>query len=133
MGTHLIPRSDVKGQDRFFIIFTVPGLIGTLIGVVIALPFNFILGAMGMEFAGYATIALIGAVGFVIGQVKVPDTNANALFRKVGGEYIRDIIQRYLKFNKTRKKFVNEASNRQTFATRDERVEKVENYIMNKE
>ena len=39
MGTHLIPRSDVKGQDRFFIIFSVPGLIGTIIGIGIGFPF----------------------------------------------------------------------------------------------
>ena len=133
MGTHLIPRSDVKGQDRFFIIFTIPGLIGTLIGAGVALPFYGILAMMGMELAGYCVIAAIGAIGFVIGQVKIPDTNANALFRKVGGEYIRDIILRYIKFGKTKKKFVNEISTHQEFATRDERVEKVENYIMNKD
>jgi len=43
MGTHLIPRADVKGQDRFFIIFSVPGLIGTVLGIAIGYIFYAIL------------------------------------------------------------------------------------------
>ena len=34
MGTHLIPRANVKGQDRLFIFFSFQGLIGFCIGQV---------------------------------------------------------------------------------------------------
>lgn len=130
MGTHLIPRSDVKGQDRFFIVFSVPGLIGTIIGIGVGFPFYAIFDAMEMPFMGYAMLAIFGFIGFVIGQVKVPDTNAFPIFKKVGGEYIRDIILRYLKFRKSKKKFVNEISTSQQFAEREDKVEKA---LMNKE
>lgn len=130
MGTHLIPRSDVKGQDRFFIIFTVSGLIGTLIGIAIALPIYLISDACGATIAGIAVMALFGSIGFVIGQVKIPDTNAFPLFKKTGGEYIKTIIMRYMKFRKNKKKFVNDASSKQVFFVKDDKIEKV---VMNKE
>jgi len=125
MGTHLIPRSDVKGQDRFFIIFSIPGLVGTIIGIALGFPFYAIFDAMGVTFAGVAIIALLGTIGFVIGQVKIPDTNAFPIFKKVGGEYIKDIILRYIKFRKSKKKFVNEASCHQVFLQKEDKIEKV--------
>ena len=130
MGTHLIPRADVKGQDRFFIIFSVPGLIGTVIGAAIGFPFYAIFDAVGATFVGLAFIIVLGAIGFVIGQVKVPDTNAFPIFKKIGGEYIKDIIVRYFAFRKNKKKFVNEISSKQTF---DVKEDKIDNIIMNKE
>ena len=129
MGTHLIPRSDVKGQDRFFIIFSVPGLIGTIIGIVAGYPFYLVLSLFGASMVGLVAVAIGGVIGFVIGQVKVPDEGAFPIFRKVGGEYIRDIIARYLKFRKNKKKFVNEVSTRQEFTVKDDKLEKI---VMNK-
>lgn len=130
MGTHIIPRADVKGQDRLFIFFTVQGLIGTIIGMAIGFPFYLIFKYIGGMFAGLAIIAIFGLIGFVIGQVKVPDTNGFPIFKKIGGEYIRDIILRYIKFSKSKKKFVNEVSTRQEFTQKEDKIEKV---IMNKE
>jgi len=75
-------------------------------------------------------MALLGTIGFAIGQVKIPDTNAFPIFKKVGGEYIKDIILRYIKFRKNKKKFVNEASSLQVF---EEKNDKLDNLIMNKE
>lgn len=130
MGTHLIPRADVKGQDRFFIFFSIPGLIGTVIGIAIGYIFYLILNVLNAGPVGLIVIGLFGLTGFAIGQVKVPDTNALPLFKKVGGEYIREIIARFLKFRKTKKKFVNEISTRQEFEIKDSKIEKI---VMNKE
>ena len=130
MGTHLIPRADVKGQDRFFIIFSVPGLIGTVIGAAIGFPFYAIFDAMKATFVGLAFIVAFAAIGFVIGQVRIPDTNAFPIFKKIGGEYVKDIIVRYFAFKKNKKKFVNEISSKQTF---DVKEDKIDNIIMNKE
>ena len=130
MGTHLIPRSDVKGQDRFFIFFSVPGLIGTIIGLAIGYVFYAILAAMKAQMAGIIVIAIFALIGFTIGQVKVPDTNALPLFKKVGGEYIREIILRFIKFRKNKKKFVNEVSSHQEFTVKDDKLDK---FIMNRE
>ena len=129
--THIIPRADVKGQDRFFIFFSVPGLIGTVIGIVIGYPFYAILEAAGSPIVGVCIMAVTGGIGFIIGQVKIPDTNTFPLFKKVGGEYIKDIIVRYFKFKKTKKKFVNEISSKQQFTVNEE--SKVEKILMNKE
>ncbi|MBQ8043507.1 MAG: hypothetical protein IJ272_05085 [Clostridia bacterium] len=130
MGTHLIPRADVKGQDRFFIIFSIPGLCGTAIGIAIGYFCYIILNLFGAGFVGLVLVALFGAIGFTIGQVKIPDTNAFPIFKKVGGEYIKDIIVRYFKFQKTKKKFVNEISTNQKFEIKEDKLEKI---IMNKE
>ena len=130
MGTHLIPRADVKGQDRFFIIFSVPGLIGTVIGIAIGFPFYMIFDAFGATMIGVIAIALFGLIGFAIGQVKIPDTNAFPIFKKIGGEYIRDIIIRFFAFRKNKKKFVNNISSKQTFEIIED---KLDNIIMNKD
>lgn len=130
MGTHLIPRADVKGQDRFFIIFSVPGLIGTLIGLGVGYPIFAILSAIGLNIPGIIIMALLAILGFTIGQVKIPDTNAFPLFKKIGGEYIRDIIVRYIKFRGNKKKFVIDASSLQSFETKENKLDKI---VMNKE
>lgn len=129
MGTHLIPRSDVKGQDRFLIIFTVPGLIGTVIGIAIGYPFYAILSAMGGKLVGLLVMAIFGLIGFAIGQVKIPDTNAFPIFKKIGGEYIKDIIIRAIRFRRNKKKYVNAISSTQNFEIKEDKLDKL---IMNK-
>ena len=44
------------------------------------------------------------AIGYAIGMFKVPETNGLEIFRKTGGENIDDVIKRYIKFKKNRKK-----------------------------
>lgn len=131
MGTHLIPRSDVKGQDHFFIFFTVPGLIGTVVALLPALPIFMILDGMGKTVIGFVFLGLFGFVGFIIGQGKVPDGASMRLSKKIGGLYIRDIIRDYIAFRGNRKKFVLEVEKNQKFDTREDT--KVEKLLMNKE
>lgn len=107
MGTHLIPR-DVEGEGRILIIFTMQGLIGTLIGGAIGFVFYNICAAVGASIIGWILIAICGLLGFTIGQGTVPDTNAMPLFKKVGGESIWKVILRYMKFKKTKKIYISQ-------------------------
>ena len=131
MGTHLIPRSDVKGQDRFFIIFTVPGLIGTIIALVPALPIFLIFESQNKVVIGICFLAIFGFVGFIIGQGKIPDGAGFSLAKKVGGLYIRDVIKDWFKFKKNKKKFVLEVEEDQQFDIKED--SKLEELLLNKQ
>ena len=120
MGTHLIPRSNVKGQDRFFIFFSLPGLVGTIICARPALMVFSFLDKMGYTVVGFILIAIFGGIGFVIGQGKIPDSGSLPIFKAVGGLYVKDVIVMYLKFRNNKKKFVLEMSKDQTFEEKQE-------------
>ncbi|MBR6252429.1 MAG: hypothetical protein IKR04_01075 [Clostridia bacterium] len=134
MGTHLIPRSNVKGQDRFFIIFSVPGLIGTVIGLLIGTPIYSIFKLMNngeLSLPGLVVLFLFGAAGFVVGQVQIPENGSLPLFKKVGGLYIRDVIKQYFTFSRNKKKFALEVSEDQKF---DESKAKIASeFLLNKQ
>ncbi len=131
MGTHLIPRSDVKGQDRLFIFFSVPGLIGTVIAMIPALPIFLIFEHMNKVLVGFVFLAAFGFVGFIIGQGKIPDGASFSLSKKVGGLYIRDVIKDWINFKNNKKKFVLEVEENQKFDTREET--KIEKVVLNRE
>ncbi len=132
MGTHLIPRANVKGQDRLFIFFSFQGLIGTLIGGSIGMPFYVIMNIfMPDSLWAFTPIAMGGIIGFVIGQVKVPDNNGNPLFKKLGGLYIRDCLIYYFRFNKNKKKFILQVSDQDVFEKREET--QLEKFLLNKQ
>ena len=105
MGTHLIPR-EIDGDARILIIFTGKGFIGTLIGIFIGAIFYSLASAVGATLVGWVLLGICAAIGFVIGQVKIPDSANFPLFKKVGGEYVRDIIVKYFAFRKTRKLYL---------------------------
>ena len=134
MGTHLIPRSNVKGQDRFFIIFSVPGLIGTVIGLmpgaVVYSIFKMLNGGE-LSLPGLVVLFLFGAVGFVIGQVQIPDNGSLPLFKKVGGLYIRDVIAQYMKLTREKKKFALQVSEDQKFD--ESAASKAQTFLLNKQ
>ena len=119
MGTHLIPRSNVKGQDRFFIFFSIPGLLTGVCALPALLIFS-ILDKMGYTFIGFIIIAIFGFIGFILGQGKIPDTGTLPLFKAVGGLYVRDVIIMYLKFRNNKKKFVLEMTKDQKFEEKEE-------------
>ena len=57
----------------------------------------------------FTTLGLIGAgifglIGFVATTFKIPDSNNFELTRKAGGEYIDQIIIRYIKFKMRKNK-----------------------------
>lgn len=111
MGTHLIPR-EIDGDARILLIFTPMGFVGILAGIAVGAIFYSIAKAMGATIVGWVLLGICALIGFMIGQVKIPDSNAFPLFKKVGGEYIRDVIKNYFKFRKTRKIYVYEDAGR---------------------
>ena len=102
MGTHLIPR-EIDGDARILLIFTPKGFIGTLAGLFIGVIFFSIASALKATMVGWVLLAICAGLGFAIGQVKIPESNAFSLFKKTGGEYIRDVIVKYMRFQKTKK------------------------------
>lgn len=127
MGTHLIPR-EIDGDARILLFFTPKGFIGLLIGIGAgAILYNFA-NAFGATLVGWVILGVFALIGFVIGQVKLPESNSFSLFKKVGGEYVRDIIKRYFYFKRTRKIYIYDM-----FGTKKD-VEKAEskNTVKNK-
>ncbi len=108
MGTHLIPR-EVDGEARILLIFTPKGFFGILIGAVPGILFEELFKMAGAPVVGYILLAICMVCGWVIGQMKMPQSRAFDLLRKTGGEYIKDIIKNYIKFRKTRKYYVYDA------------------------
>lgn len=110
-GPYNIPRN-TKGEGRFFYIFSTKALIVTIgfavIGLVMAALIYFIITATGkrVSFAliGLITAVIFGAIGFVISSFKIPDSNNFELTRKAGGEYIDQIIIRFIKFKMRKNK-----------------------------
>ena len=102
MGTHLIPR-EVDGDARILLIFTPKGFIGTLAGLFVGVMLFSLASALKATMVGWVLLAVCAGLGFAIGQVKIPESNAFSLFKKTGGEYIRDVIKKYIRFQKTKK------------------------------
>lgn len=82
-----------------------------------------IFSAVGASTIGWVFLALCAGVGFIIGQVKIPESNAFALFKKTGGEYIRDIIAKYLAFRKKRQIYLYDETNYAVKAVTDDKKE----------
>ena len=102
MGTHLRPR-EVDGDARILLIFTPKGFLGTLVGIFIGAIFFSIASAMGAAIVGWVLLGICVAIGFIVGQMKIPESNAFSLFKKTGGEYVRDVITKYLAFRKKKR------------------------------
>ena len=99
MQTYEIPRN-YKGEGRILYIFSTKGLIFTCVGAGIGLVFYFILRMLGFGTAGLIITVICAAIGFVIGTLKVPESNAFEITKKTGGENIDDVILRWIKFKK---------------------------------
>jgi hypothetical protein len=102
MGTHLIPR-DVKGEARVLIIFTQKGFFYTLIGIGIGGMIATPLFSLGASVVAWGILALFAGIGFVAGQVKIPDSNAFDILKKTGGEHVDEVVMKAIKFRRNRK------------------------------
>ena len=103
-GPYNIPRN-TKGEGRIFYIFTTKALIVT---AVMACMAYFIFRLIGDLF-NFSTLGIIGAgifgvLGFVITSFKIPDSNNFEITRKAGGEYIDQMIMRYMRFKMQKNK-----------------------------
>ena len=110
-GPYNIPRN-TKGEGRFFYIFSTKALIVTAIFAVVGIAVSLIIYAVlliARVRVSAALVCLIGAIifgifGFVISSLKIPDSNNFESTRKAGGEYIDQIILRFIKFKMKKNK-----------------------------
>ena len=102
MGTYYIPRN-YKGETRILYIFTVKSLITTAIGAGIGALVFLLLSSIGMKLPGIIAMAILAAIGWAIGALKIPTIVAIPITKKIGGEALGEIIFRYFKFKKNRK------------------------------
>ena len=103
MGTYNLPRN-VKGEGRILFIFSTKSLITSCIGGGIGLVFYAIFKILNLAMVGIGITLILALIGYAIGMFKIPDTNGFEITRKAGGENIDDIILRYIKFKKNKKK-----------------------------
>lgn len=102
MGTHIIPR-EVEGEGRILIIFSMKGFIGTLIGIGVGAIFFKIFELVGASIVGWVLLFICALIGFIIGQVKIPKSNAFDLFKKTGGDFVYEVILKRIEFEKNKK------------------------------
>ena len=117
MQVYEIPRN-YKGEGRILYIFSTKALIYTAVGVGIGLLFYFILKMIGLGMVGLIITLILGLIGFCVGTLKVPESNAFDITKKTGGENIDDVILRWIKFKKDGKKIYIYTKEKE--ATRDE-------------
>lgn len=103
MGTYMIPRN-TKGEGRILFIFSTKALIYTVVCGLAGLPIYWILKALKMNMVGMIIIAMLALIGFLVGTVKIPNSEGLKITRLVGGENIDDVILRYMKFKKNKNK-----------------------------
>ncbi len=103
MQTYEIPRN-YRGEGRILYIFSTKALIYTCVGAGIGLMFYFIFRMIGLSIVGLIITAIFGLIGFVIGTLKVPESNAFDITKKTGGENIDNVIIRWIKFKKNMNK-----------------------------
>lgn len=103
MGTYYIPR-DYKGETRILYIFTAKSLITTGVGALIGSVFFIIFGMiLNYRMVGIIIMAIFGILGWAYGALKIPTVAGIAVTKKVGGESLDEIINRYIKFKARRR------------------------------
>lgn len=103
MGTYNLPRN-VKGEGRILFVFSTKALIYTMAGAGIGFVFYLIFSIVKLNIVGIILMLLFALIGFTIGTLKVPETNAFEITKKTGGENIDDVIKRAIKFKMNNKK-----------------------------
>lgn len=102
--SYFVPRS-VKGETRLLVIFSVKSFAFTaalgLIGGGIWYLGSSLFG-MGLV-PGLIITGIFGGLGYVIGSAKIPDSPIMGSFQKAGGEYISDILLRFITFRNRKK------------------------------
>ena len=85
-------------------IFTAKSLITTGVGALIGSIFFFIFGMiLGYTAVGVIIMGIFGVLGWMYGAIKIPTISGIAVTKKVGGESLDEIINRYIKFKAKRR------------------------------
>ncbi len=106
MGSYYIPSNKLKGEGRFLYIFTTKGLIYTAVGAGIGFVFYLIFSSIGLKPVGIGFLVVLALIGYAIGSIKIPETSTGKLGRNYAGDYIDEIIMKYLAFKKSKKIYV---------------------------
>lgn len=104
MGTYYIPRN-VKGETRILYIFTIKALITTVAGAMIGLLFYVIFAMIGLKIVGIVITVLLALIGYAIGMIKIPTIAGIPVTKKIGGDPLSEIIIKFFKFKKNRKRY----------------------------
>lgn len=103
-GPYNIPRN-TKGEGRFLYIFSTKAIIATsVLGGIAFFVFRLIGNLIGYSPLGIIGGVIFGAIGFAVTSFKIPDSNNFEITRKAGGEYIDQIIMRYIRFKMQKNK-----------------------------
>ena len=101
--SYYVPRS-VKGESRILYIFSIKSVVTTAAFALIGGLIWYLGGKIGMSiFWGLGITVFFGAIGYIIGAAKIPDSKYVGVFRKAGGEYLSDIIIRFITFKNKKK------------------------------
>lgn len=105
--SYFVPRS-VKGESRILYIFSIKSFIITAVFALIGGIIWYMgtaLFDMGI-FTGLLITVILGGFGFVLGSAKIPDIPMMGKFRKAGGEYVSDILLRFITFKRRKKIYI---------------------------
>ena len=103
MGSYYIPSNKLKGEGRFLYIFTTKGLIYTAVGAMIGFVFYLIFNSIGLKPLGIGFLVVFALIGYAIGSIRIPETSTGKLGRNYAGDYIDEIIMKYLAFKKAKR------------------------------
>ncbi len=103
MNTYFIPRN-TKGESKILYIFSIKALIYTAVGGILGVVLFLFFSMLNLNIVGIVCIVILALLGFVLGTVKIPDSNAFEITRKAGGLSIDEIIVRYFKFKLNKQK-----------------------------
>lgn len=102
--SYTIPR-DTKGEGRILMIFTKKAFLWTIASATVGLLTVYLICAiLGATLIGLIFVLIFGIIGFIIGTLKMPNSQNFEIFRKTGGEDIDEILIRLYKFKKGGKK-----------------------------
>ena len=102
--SYIIPR-DTKGEGKILMIFSKKSFLWTIGGAAVALLLIYpICAIFGAGLIGMISVLIFGLIGFIIGAVKMPDSQNFEILRKTGGENIDEILTRLIKFKMGGKK-----------------------------
>lgn len=103
MGTYEIPRN-TKGEGRILFIFTTKSLIYSVAGGLLGILFYFIFKMLNLTLVGIIITLVFALIGYAIGTFKLPKIASIKSTNDIAGENIDDIIKRYIKFKKNKRK-----------------------------
>lgn len=97
MKSYYLPR-EYKGEGKILYVFSPKALLYTTIGAGVGVLLNSLCKMLGIKKAFIPLILFFGAIGYVIGTLKVPESNNFEITKKTGGEKIDEVIKRWFKF-----------------------------------